>query len=198
MKKARLLDFRPTQFVLGMREVDYRKDFYLSLKKKESEKYLEDHVVPVALGPQKELFVLDHHHFLRSFWELGEKEARYKVVEDLHKKDYRKFWALLRKKNYLYLHDQFGLGPHDPDSLPSDIRSMADDPFRSLAWEMILHGHVEKQRTFYFEFIWASFLRENHDHPLHSKSDFDKARKHARLLVHSREASHLPGFKKKS
>src|SRR5476651_713504 len=68
------------------------------------------------------------------------------------------FWKQLQSEGWIYLHDQFGKGPHAPELLPVDIRGMADDPFRSLAWELRqVKGYTKVDRPF-CEFSWANFL----------------------------------------
>ena len=58
-----------------------------------------------------------------------------------------------------HLLDQFGLGPHEPRLLPEDIRGLADDPYRSLAWALRHAGAYEKTDLAFSEFKWADFLR---------------------------------------
>lgn len=97
-------------------------------------------------------------------------------------------------RDWTYLHDQFGLGPHDPVALPADIRCLADDPYRSLVWAVIQEGGIEKEKIPFFEFKWAAFFRFNVPGKLHSKSDFTAQIRCAMELAATKHADHLPGF----
>jgi hypothetical protein len=203
MKKPGLLELRPCQFVLGMKEVEAKIEKIQELKKRKKTKlqaYLDDHVIPVVIGPERELFIIDHHHFARTCWELGIENYSVRVMEDMSDLDAQAFWNKMVKRGWTYLHDQFGLGPHEPSSLPVDIRCLADDPYRSLAWSGIDGGWIQKETIPFFEFHWAAFFRLNLPLRLHSKSDFTQAIALASKLAVSKSADHLPGFigKKKS
>jgi hypothetical protein len=194
MKKPSLLELRPTQFVLGMREVEYKVGLLRKFSKHERENFCRAHVIPVVTGPGGEPFLIDHHHFARACWETGTDEFRVKVIKDCRKLKEKEFWNFMVRKGWIYLHDQFGLGPHPPSALPTDIRFLADDPYRSLAWEAIHKGWIRKEDLPFFEFQWAALFRRNMDRPLHSKSDFRTALLSVRRLVFSDAAKGLPGF----
>lgn len=194
MKKPAILDFRPTQFVLGIKEIESKVEKMKAFKPKEMAAYCRDHVIPVVIGIKNEVYPIDHHHFLRSCWEVGVQDYEIKVVKDLSKLSEVDFWNFMIKNEWVYLHDQFGLGPHSPLALPADIRCMADDPYRSLAWVLRDQGFIKKVDTPFFEFKWAAFLRHNLEFKLHSKSNFEQFIKTAKELAKSKAASHLPGF----
>lgn len=194
-KKPPILSLRPTQFVLGMREVEAKVKILTGLKKAGRAEFCREHVIPVVLGPRKEPFLIDHHHFARACWETGTEEYVVRVVKDLHKASGKDFWNFMVRKGWVYLHDQFGLGPHSPWALPTDVRYLADDPFRSLVWEAIARGWIRKQNVPFFEFQWAQLLRRNLERPLHSKSDFKQALNAVRALIRSDAARGLPGFR---
>jgi hypothetical protein len=193
MKKPDLLDLRPCQFVLGMKEVEYKILKMGKMGKRELDDYCRSHVIPVILGPNKEPYVIDHHHFARACWELGFDSYLVKVIKDFSRMKSADFWNEMIKRNWAYLHDQFGFGPHSPYALPIDIRCLADDPFRSLVWTVIDEGAIRKDKVPFFEFQWAAFFRLNLDLRLNSKSDFKTATKLAVKLARSKAASHLPG-----
>ncbi len=194
MKKPVLLDLRPCQFVLGMKEVEFKIKKMKKLKGKELKDYCDDHVIPLVRGPEQELFIIDHHHFARACWELSVYDYSVHLLEDLSHLNEQDFWNRMVKNDWTYLHDQFGFGPHLPSALPMDIRCLADDPFRSLVWAVIDAGGIEKQAIPFFEFKWAAFFRMTLSVRLHSKSNFTSALKQAIELATSRNADHLPGF----
>lgn len=197
MKQPRLLDLRPTQFVLGMNEVKSKNIKIAHFTKKELSIYCKDHKIPIVIGPKGELYMIDHHHFVRACWEQKVNNYEIKIIKDLSHKSEKDFWNFMIQEGWVYLSDQFGLGPHSPLSLPEDIRGLADDPFRSLVWELIELGVIIKDKIPFFEFQWATYLRLNLDSPLHSKSNFNKAIKLATQFAKAKPARHLPGFKSK-
>ena len=196
LKKPGLLELSPTQFVLGMKEIEYKVRKIKSLSPKDLQKYCNEHVIPLILAPHDQIFLIDHHHFARACWETNVDQYSVKVLKDLRDLKPKAFWNFMVKNNWTYLHDQFGMGPHSPYSLPADIRGLADDPYRSLAWAVLDQGGFKKMNVPFFEFQWAAFYRQNMDIIVRSKSDFKDAIKEAMKLSKSPDASHLPGFLK--
>ncbi|MGZ3796285.1 MAG: ParB-like protein [Bacteriovorax sp.] len=194
--KIQILDLRPTQYVLGMKEVEAKNTHLAAMSEKDLKKFCDSHVIPVVIGPGSEYFMIDHHHFARTCWELDIQMYSLKVLKDLRRATKKEFWNFMVKQDWTYLYDQFGMGPHSPDSLPSDIRGMADDPYRSLAWAVRDAGDINKVSIPFFEFRWAAFFRRNLGITLHSKSDFKEAIQLAKKMARSKDASHLPGYKK--
>ena len=194
MIQPHILDLRPTQFVLGMKEIESKIFKMKVFNKKELAAYCSDHKIPVVIGPNKELYMIDHHHFARACWEQNVDNFSVKVIKDLSHKNEKDFWNYMISEEWVYLHDQFGIGPHSPYSLPADVRCLADDPFRSLAWALIDIGLIKKQNIPFFEFKWAAFFRMNLDVPLHSKSNFKTAIGMAKKLAQSKAAAGIPGF----
>jgi len=197
MKNTNILDLCPTQFVLGMKEIEYKVEKIKKFSDRELKKYCDDHVIPVVIGPRKQHYLVDHHHFARACWETGAEHYSTEVIKDLSHLDVKDFWNVMIKNNWTYLHDQFGMGPHSPLSLPSDIRCMADDPYRSLAWALVNNEVIKKIDVLFYEFQWAAFFRQNLEVALHSKSDFKESIRQATQLAKSKSAAHLPGFKKR-
>lgn len=194
MKDLNILDLRPTQFVLGMKEIESKVSKLKAFNKKEMLEYCNDHKIPVVVGPKKELYMIDHHHFARACWEQSVEDFSVKVIKDLSNEDEQTFWNIMIREGWTYLHDQFGMGPHSPRDLPNDIRCMADDPYRSLAWAVRDAGFIKKSDTPFFEFQWAAFFRFNIEVRLHSKSNFKDAIEKATKLARSKAAAHLPGY----
>jgi hypothetical protein len=190
------LSLKPTQFSLGLVEIEYKVKMMSEMSKHKLQKFIDKHPIPVVLSPWKELCVTDHHHFLFACWHANVKKVRVEVVKDYsHSKlSYVQFWKQMAKLNYAYLMDQFGDGPRSPLYLPSDIRGMADDPYRSLAWIVRKEGAYEKNNASFSEFIWANFFRS---HSLLSKQG-KEGLKHvvgkAHRLAVSEAAKGLPGY----
>ena len=58
-KRAKILELRPTQFAVGMLEVDQKIEELGHLGKKIFKKYLKEISVPVVLSPHGEMYVVD-------------------------------------------------------------------------------------------------------------------------------------------
>jgi hypothetical protein len=159
--KIDILKLKPTQIAIGMEEVREKILRLKSMKKKSLKKFLKEHEVPVVISPHGGHYIIDHHHAIWALWDFGIKKVEVRVVKDFSKSKYsfNKFWKLMGKSKWSHLYDQFGEGPHGPLYLPDDIRGMADDPYRSLAWAALKMGAFKKSEEMYSEFAWAQFLR---------------------------------------
>ena len=191
--KRKVLELRPTQFAVGMYEVEERSQKIRALKSHELEKYLEDRPVPVVLCHQGEAHVVDRHHLVRACWEAGVERVVTKIEADLSHLDKHAFWEEMKRRNWTHLQDQFGKGPHPPQNLPLDVRGLADDVFRSLAWAVREAGGYAKTEQPFCEFHWADFFRPKIQIERTTKGIRHAVGK-AMELACSNEAKHLPGF----
>jgi hypothetical protein len=195
-KHQPVLSLKPTQFSVGMVEVEYKSKKMLRLSKKALKLLVDQRPIPVVLSPWNELCIIDHHHFVCACWHANVKKVRVELVKDYstHKMSYVQFWKQMAKLNYAYLMDQFGNGPQSPLYLPSDIRGVADDPYRSLAWIVRKEGAYEKSSASFAEFLWAKFFRDKKLLSKQGKSGLKNVVGKAIRLAKSEEAKHLPGF----
>lgn len=191
--EVKTLLLRPTQFALGLKEVETKVHKLKKLSDEELEAYLKTHPVPVVEHDES-FHLIDHHHLVRAAWEIGIEKVPTTLVHDLSNHTLESFWKTLHEKNWIHLFDQFGNGPHDPSVLPHDIRGLADDVYRSLAWSVREEGGYEKNETPFSEFKWADFFRTRI--PIARKEGaYDRAVNEAVKIAQTHEASHLPGFK---
>jgi hypothetical protein len=79
MKRQRVLDLRPTQFAIGMTEVEGKAKKLRRLSKRKLAKYVKQNPVAVVRAPHGDLYVIDHHHTLMAYWLIGVKRATVKV-----------------------------------------------------------------------------------------------------------------------
>jgi hypothetical protein len=166
--KRAVLSLRPTQFVLGMREVEAKIAKIRAMGDKKLEDWIDAHVIPCVEGPHGHTYLIDNHHFLAACYHAGVEEVKVQVVENAAHMTREAFWSFMRGKNWLYLNDQFGGGPQDPAYLPFDIRFLGDDLFRSLAWELRKAGLINKVQAPYSEFALANQLRKDLHIDLHA------------------------------
>ncbi|HXH31477.1 MAG TPA: ParB/Srx family N-terminal domain-containing protein [Bacteriovoracaceae bacterium] len=198
LNKVSLLSLRPTQFAVGMLEVNEKIKIVEKYGKKELKKYLIDNPVPVVVGPDGKMYVIDHHHFLCVCYHLGIKKVYVETVKDLSTSDlgYSKFWKWMNSTRNTYPYCQFGEGPRLSLYLPKDIKGLADDPYRSLAWFVRKSGAFENSDKNFAEFTWANFFRSKKILDREGHAGFEKALLRAVKLAQSPEAKKLPGYGK--
>jgi hypothetical protein len=192
--KEHVTELRPTQFALGMIEVEHKIKHLSSMSAAELDEYLHSHPVPVVRSPQNELFLIDHHHLVRAAWELDIAKVCVQLLNDLSHLPNDRFWKHMADANWMHPYDQFGRGPHSPELLPHGVRGLADDPFRSLAWAIRERGGFEKTEQPFCEFHWADHFRK-HVKLGHARKDFEAAIEHAMHVCKQPEAKHLPGYR---
>src|SRR6201992_2403165 len=78
-----ILDLRPTQMTVGMREVKEKRQRFREQDEKKQSESIGKHMIPVVLGPDKRYYVVDHHHLARSLHEEGVKDILVTVIGDL-------------------------------------------------------------------------------------------------------------------
>jgi hypothetical protein len=186
-----ILDLRPTQITVGMREVEAKRRAWRA-KGDQAAAFLGSHMIPVVLGPKRRNFILDHHHLALALHLEGVEHILTSVVEDLSGLDKETFWFVLAHKNWMHVYDAAGkLRTHD--DIPKAVTGLEDDPLRSLAGELRRAGGYAKDTAFYSEFLWADYLRRNIKGKL-VVDDFSRALERALELSQDRQAQYLPGW----
>jgi len=87
---------------------------------------------PVIIGPGGIFYVTDHHHLARALYQVGASTTYCTIVDNLSDAKVDDFWKHLKENNEVYLEDQNG-NPIKPDDLPTSVKDLRNDPFRSLA-----------------------------------------------------------------
>jgi hypothetical protein len=191
--KKKVLELRPTQFAIGVREVNQKTEKLKSLKSAELHEYLRERAVPIVIWSKMD-FIIDHHHLAFACFAAGVEEIFVEMKADLSHLDEPKFWQHMKSLGWCHLFDQFGK-PHEAKLLPEDVRGLADDPYRSLAWAVRHEGGYEKSGQLFSDFRWAEFLRKRVVIE-HGDAGFAKAVKQGLALAKTPEARNLPGFDK--
>lgn len=196
LKKRKILDLRPTQFAVGMLEVDQKIKEMGQLSKAERRAYLKENEVPVVRGPDNQLYVVDKHHFLLVCHSLGVRKVWVRIVKDLHRQKWTflQFWKWMLKSRNTYPYCQFGEGPRKPYYLPHDVRGLADDPYRSIAWFVRKAGGYENTSTNFAEFEWANFFRSKNLLDREGVAGLTRAAERALILARTPAAKRLPGY----
>jgi hypothetical protein len=188
-----ILDLRPTQMTVGMREVKEKRQRWREHKsKKKQGEFVGRHMIPVVLGPDKRYYVVDHHHLARALHDEGVKDILVTVIGDLSMVERDAFWGVMDNKRWVYPYDHKGERRQFSD-LPKSIENLKDDPFRSLAGELRRAGGFAKDTTPFSEFLWADFLRR-HIQRKTVDDHFSKAMEKALELAKSNDAVYLPGW----
>jgi hypothetical protein len=187
-----IMDLRPTQITVGMREVKAKRKSWRDRKEDKKADFLGSHLIPVIWGPKGNRYVIDHHHLCRALLEEGQETIATTVVADLRSLELDAFWIFLDNRGWMHPFD--AKGERRPYSdLPKSIADLEDDPFRSLAGELRLMGGYAKDTTPFSEFLWADFLRRRIKRK-EVQSNFDGALEAAMQLAKSEEANFLPGW----
>jgi hypothetical protein len=187
-----ILDLRPTQITVGMREV---KEKCARLRERNTTKigkFLGDHMIPVIKGPKDRLYVIDHHHLSLALHREGIRDILVTVVADLGELDMDAFWTVLDHRSWMHPYDDSGRRRTYRD-IPKSVTELKDDPFRSLAGELRRVAGFAKDTTPFSEFLWADFLRRRMKRS-HVEKDFKGALKEALKLAKSQDAHYLPGW----
>ncbi len=142
--KMALSDLRPTQFAVGLREVERKQKRIGGLNARDLETYLMSDPVDVILGPGGTVYVVDGHHFALAAQRAYLSEVVVNVVRNYTHLDDNGFWDKMAKKDWLYIY-RLDEGPFSYTELPRTFVEMVDDPFRSLASAVILaHSELAK------------------------------------------------------
>jgi hypothetical protein len=193
--KKKVLVLRPTQVSLGMKEVEDKVRKLHRMNAKRRLKYIKDRTVPVVMGPLGEVYLIDNHHFTRACWEIGIKHVFVRVVADLSDSSVSDFWKFMLDKSWVHPYSQYGNKINISYNLPDNIKGLADDPYRSLAWMVREKGGFDKVSIPFSELKWANYFRYHMTrHP--RTHGYGACVKQALKLCRKNMAKDLPGFKK--
>jgi hypothetical protein len=187
-----IVDLRPTQITVGMREVLAKRKRWRETGSKKGGEFLGKHMIPVILGPKHRHYVIDHHHLARALHDEGVKHMAVTVIINLSHLERDAFWTVLDNRNWMHPFDDEGRRRHYED-IPRSVTELVDDPFRSLAGELRRAGGFAKDTTPFSEFLWADFLRRRLKRKAVER-DFDRAIEQALALAKSADANYLPGW----
>jgi hypothetical protein len=192
LEPVAIMDLRPTQITVGMREVKAKRKRWRDESKKKGGEFLGKHMIPVILGPKHRHYVIDHHHLARALHDEGVKDVAVTVIANLSKLDRDSFWFVMDNHDWAHPFDADGRRrPYD--DLPKSVDKLIDDPFRSLAGELRRAGGFAKDTTPFSEFLWADFLRRRMKRKT-VKTNFDHSLEQALQLAKSLDADYLPGW----
>lgn len=198
-RKSKLLsvpvdELRPTQMAVGMRAVAAKceKVERRARSSRKLRRYLEDRPIPAVLGPDEDLFIIDHHHLSLALLRSEVDEAFVRLVGDLSHLSQNRFWRRMADLGLVHAYDGHGRSVC-PTKLPARLDKLRGDPFRDLAWSVREAGGFAKTGKPYAEFRWADFFRSRIPRST-VRRDFEYAHDRAMWLARSREAVRMPGY----
>ncbi len=191
VKPTVILDLRPTQITVGMREVALKRQEWRKLGKGGAE-FLGRHMIPVVIGPKNRPHVIDHHHLALALHHEGVKHVLTTTVSDLSHLPKNAFWVVLDNRGWMHPFDAKGKRC-GYDRIPTVIADLVDDPYRSLAGALRRAGGYAKETTPFSEFLWADFMRRRIERSLVEKN-FKGAVDAALTAAKSPDARYLPGW----
>src|SRR6516164_1990926 len=113
LEPVAILDLRPTQMTVGMREVKAKRKRWRAEKK--GGKFLGNHMIPVVLGPKHRHYVVDHHHLARALHDEGVKDLAVTAIANLSTLDSDAFWTVMDNRNWMHPFDAEGVRRHYSD-----------------------------------------------------------------------------------
>ncbi|WP_224078495.1 ParB-like protein [Cupriavidus laharis] len=183
----------PTQITVGAYHVAQKMHVTRRVPPARRAAFLDRHRVHVVIGPEQALYVVDHHHWVRAWHDLGLTHVPAIVRTDLSRLDGHGFWRWMVDRHMVHPYDEHGrLRPLN--ELPASVHDMRDDPYRSLEAFVQLAGGYLKVRQAYPDFKWADFFRRHIDGPLDTPEGFAAALVRAVRLARSAKARKLPGY----
>lgn len=204
-KKGQILQAKtdnlwPTQPRLGLAWVFRKVKKISKMDYDERHEYLSENPIPVVVGPEGRLYMVDHHHLARAVIESDHSKVYIQVIENYSNLSQEEFWKKMKKNHFVYLRDDVTESVLSPEDLPEWIEDLKDDPFRSLAGFLRdLKGFQKKLGAYFIEFIWAGALRKHFKKMgyalrLDGWEDWeDREIKYALDFSFSAEAINLPG-----
>lgn len=187
----------PTQFSLGLREVDAKRKAIEGMNAAELVGYLKEKDVPLVIGPGGVPYMIDGHHTIRAVLESNQpgKTVYGHVLANWSKHNEEEFWGAMQEHHYTYLNDSYGRGPHNPRQLPATLAAMQHDVYRGLAWAVMKAGGFKEMKGVFFqEFLWADYFRDKVTWDDTNEKDFARAVEEAVACARRDEAARLPGF----
>ncbi len=152
----------PLQYAVGKKEVQSKRREIKKLKKNESKrkKFLKKKIVPVILGPDRVLYILDHHHTVLALQKEGFDHVTIHQIADYSKLSLEAFYERVVDKHWVRLKDEKGREiAWQKLEAKKGLKDLPNDPYRSLAGMLRDAGGFEKTETPFYEFLWADFLR---------------------------------------
>lgn len=189
----------PTQAFIGHDQIPFKvKKIEKKYKKEKLTSYLEKKWTPAIIGPDNKYWIIDHHHLsyalLHSKVPESKKGLFIKVIFDWSNDNWSYFEEKMTANLFLYLKDD-KFEAINFNNLPKDIKSLNDNPFRSLAYFAREKGCFKKVNIPFSEFLWGEYFYKQGIR-IKPKNNYKLPLKLALKLCKEDAARDLPGFQK--
>lgn len=195
--KIEIKYLHPTQISVGFEQVNEKYQKIHKLSSSKLTEFLKDHLVPIILGPDKKIYIIDHHHLCFALYNNNNDEVYGNIIKDWSDFEYDEFWQHMMIEKYIWMNDEEGNRitlDEFLNILPKSINKLKDDPYRSLAGIIKNKDGYDKIFTPFAEFRWANFFRKKIIIPKNGTSFTKEIINEALKLASSNEAKELPGF----
>jgi hypothetical protein len=199
MRKVREIiinELRPTQITVGMIEVEEKQHHIAKMMRDHPHRlaqYISDHAIPAVAGCDGRYFLVDHHHLGGALWEAGVKTGPFEVIADLSALEKDAFWREMERQHWAHPYDEAGR-KLDFSEIPHHLKSLRNDPYRSLAAYVRDAGGYEKTPAPFAEFVWADYFRKRIETAKLAKHRFETTVEQGITLARHAAAAHLPGY----
>lgn len=191
--RAPIAQLRPTQITVGMLHVNRKIQTTRRQPDDRLEAFFDKRRIHVVVGPEHVLYVVDHHHWVRAWHEMGIDIIPVIVRKDLSDRTEKAFWDYMLRHHMVHPYDEHGRRV-PLDALPKSVQDMRDDPYRSLEAFARIAGGYRKVKQAYPDFKWADFFRREIQGPFDRPECFAYALALAVKKARSRKARGLPGY----
>jgi len=178
--------------VVGLDAVKLKVKKLSRFSKSERLDYLRRHAIPVVVGPDQQLYMIDHHHLSLALIKSGHQRAFVERIADWSKLSVEEFWEQMQSHQYTYLADAEG-HPVPPSLLPTSVTDLQDDTYRSLAYFVREKDGFDNTPKPFAEFAWANFFRTKITYKRLSHH-WNSSIREALRLSKTKAAQGLPGF----
>jgi len=151
----------PTQFCVGQLEIDSKLKLYAKLSSHELDKLMKIKSVPLVLGPNQVSYMIDRHHNVSTFLQMGIKEIYGHVISDLSHLSLDDFIKVMKICKWTWLYNQH-YKEMDFHQLPTHVSKLVNDPYRGLMYLLREDKILNKDESVPFiEFFWAEQIKDH-------------------------------------
>ncbi len=189
-----IAELMPTQMTVGMLQVKHKRAQLKLLERRPGElvDFILEHPIRVVIGPKKKAYVIDHHHLALALIKENFESAPMDIEHDLSSLSLVAFWKKMQALKCVHPFDAEGKRK-SCDHVPSNLKRLKDDPYRSVAGFVREQGGFFKVSEPFAEFLWADYFRTRIKYKMLSKH-FKKALKLALTFAAHPDAAKLPGY----
>lgn len=157
-----------------MAEIRCKTARYASMSSSDLQSYWGSHIIPAVVGPDTALFLTDHHHSALGLILADRSDPTDRLViinitnNFASSSPLSDFWTKMLSLSLAWLYDDKNAEPMHPNLIPTDLRRLVNDPYRSLVWGVRNNGGYGAVDLPFQDFQYGQFLRAYNLLPLPS------------------------------